>query len=62
MVNVIIYLTKEHDPPELTEYLFSEKLIASTSIDENKVNQNSIEEDLIKPGSKNNHLQKELFK
>jgi hypothetical protein len=37
MVNVIIYLTKEHDPPELKEYLFSEKLIASTSIDENKV-------------------------
>lgn len=37
MVNVIIYLKKEHNPNELVKFLLSEKLIASASIDENNV-------------------------
>jgi len=37
MVNVIIYLKKEHNAKELVEFLLSEKLIASASIDENNI-------------------------
>ncbi len=37
MVNVIIYLKKEHNPKELVKFLLSEKLIASASIDENNI-------------------------
>ena len=37
MVNVIIYLKKQHDAKELVSYLLTEKLIASASIDENNV-------------------------
>lgn len=37
MVNVIIYLKKEHKAKELVLYLLSEKLIASASIDENNL-------------------------
>jgi uncharacterized protein involved in tolerance to divalent cations len=37
MINVIIYLKKEHNPHELVKFLLEEKLIASASIDmENK--------------------------
>ena len=34
MINVIIYLRKEHNSKELIKYLLTEKLIASASIDE----------------------------
>lgn len=37
MVNVIIYLKKEHNANELVKFLLSEKLIASASIDENNI-------------------------
>lgn len=37
MINVIIYLKKEHNAKELVKYLLSKKLIASASIDENNV-------------------------
>lgn len=37
MVNVIIYLKKEHDAKDLVNFLLNEKLIASASIDENNI-------------------------
>lgn len=37
MVNVIIYLKKEHNAKDLVKFLLNEKLIASASIDENNV-------------------------
>ena len=37
MVNIIIYLKKEHNAKELVKFLLSEKLIASASIDENNI-------------------------
>lgn len=37
MVNIIIYLEKEHNAKELVEHLLSEKLIASASIDQNNI-------------------------
>jgi len=37
MVNIIIYLEKEHNAKELVEHLLLEKLIASASIDENNI-------------------------
>jgi hypothetical protein len=37
MVNVIIYLKKEHNPKELVKFLLTEKLIAPASIDENNI-------------------------
>ena len=37
MVNVIIYLKKEHDAKEVVKFLLEKKLIASASIDENNV-------------------------
>jgi uncharacterized protein involved in tolerance to divalent cations len=37
MVNVIIYLKKEHNAIEFVKFLLSEKLVASASIDENNV-------------------------
>lgn len=37
MVNVIIYLRKEHNAKEIVEFLLNEKLIASASIDENNI-------------------------
>jgi uncharacterized protein involved in tolerance to divalent cations len=37
MVNIIVYLKKEHNAKELVKYLLNEKLIASASIDENNV-------------------------
>ncbi len=37
MVNVIIYLKREHNAKELVKFLLSEKLIASASIDENNI-------------------------
>jgi len=37
MVNIIIYLKKEHCAKELVRHLFEEKLIASATIDENNI-------------------------
>jgi uncharacterized protein involved in tolerance to divalent cations len=37
MVNVIIYLKKEHNSIEFVKFLLTEKLVASASIDENNV-------------------------
>jgi uncharacterized protein involved in tolerance to divalent cations len=37
MVNIIIYLEKEHNAKDLVKHLLSEKLIASASIDENNI-------------------------
>jgi hypothetical protein len=37
MVNVIIYLKKEHNAIEFVKFLLTEKLVASASIDENNV-------------------------
>ena len=37
MVNVIIYLKKEHNPKQLVKLLLTERLIASASIDENNI-------------------------
>jgi uncharacterized protein involved in tolerance to divalent cations len=37
MVNVIIYLRKEHSAMELVKFLLEEKLISSASIGENNV-------------------------
>ena len=37
MVNIIIYLKKEHKAKELVKFLLSEKLIAAASIDENNI-------------------------
>lgn len=37
MVNVIIYLKKEHNAKEIVQFLLKEKLIASASIDENNI-------------------------
>lgn len=37
MVNIIIYLKKEHNAKELVKFLLSERLIASASIDENNI-------------------------
>ncbi|MFT6827376.1 MAG: hypothetical protein ACJA2S_003984 [Cyclobacteriaceae bacterium] len=37
MVNVIIYLKKEHDAKELVKFLLTERLIGSASIDQNNV-------------------------
>jgi uncharacterized protein involved in tolerance to divalent cations len=37
MVNIKIYLEKEHNAKELVKHLLSEKLIASASIDQNNI-------------------------
>jgi uncharacterized protein involved in tolerance to divalent cations len=37
MVNVVIYLKKEHNAKDLVKFLLTERLIASASIDENNV-------------------------
>jgi uncharacterized protein involved in tolerance to divalent cations len=37
MVNIIIYLKKEHSAKELVKSLLEEKLIASATIDENNI-------------------------
>lgn len=37
MINVIIYLKKQHNSKELVKYLLREKLISSASIDENNI-------------------------
>ena len=37
MINVIIYLKKQHKAKELVKHLLTEKLIASASIDENNI-------------------------
>ena len=37
MVNIIIYLNKEHNAKELVKFLLTEKLISSASIDENNL-------------------------
>lgn len=37
MINVIIYLKKEHNPKELVKFLLIEKLISSASIDQNNI-------------------------
>lgn len=37
MVNVIFYLTKQHCPKKLVEFLLGEKLIASATIDLNNI-------------------------
>jgi uncharacterized protein involved in tolerance to divalent cations len=37
MVNVIIYLKKEHNAIEFVKFLLTEKLVASASMDENNV-------------------------
>ncbi len=41
MVNIIIYLKKEHSAKELVKYLLKEKLIASASIDEDNISYKS---------------------
>lgn len=38
MVNILIYLRKEHDPKELVKHLLNEKLIARASIDTDNIN------------------------
>lgn len=40
MINVTIYLKKEHNPKELIKYLLKENLIASASIDINNISYN----------------------
>lgn len=37
MINVIIYLNKEHNPIELVKFLLTEKLISSATIDNNNL-------------------------
>ena len=37
MINVIIYLNKEHNPMELVKFLLTEELISAASIDENNL-------------------------
>lgn len=37
MINMIVYLKKQHDPVELAEQLLRENLIASATIDENNI-------------------------
>jgi uncharacterized protein involved in tolerance to divalent cations len=37
MINIVIYIKKEHSPKELVELLLQKKLIASASIDVNNV-------------------------
>jgi uncharacterized protein involved in tolerance to divalent cations len=44
MINVTIYLKKEHNPTELIQFLLKEKLIASASIDKNNISYNLREE------------------
>jgi hypothetical protein len=43
MVNIIIYLKKEHDAKELVKHLLTTKLIASASIDENNISYQLLE-------------------
>jgi uncharacterized protein involved in tolerance to divalent cations len=40
MVNIIIYLKKEHDAEKLVRFLLTEKLIATASIDEDNISYN----------------------
>jgi uncharacterized protein involved in tolerance to divalent cations len=37
MINIVIYLKKQHNAKELVKHLLTEKLIASASIDENNI-------------------------
>lgn len=43
MVNVIIYLKKEHNAIEFVKFLLVEKLVASASIDENNISYKQME-------------------
>ncbi len=48
MINIIIYLKKEHDPSHLVEKLLRKKLIANASIDENNESFTIENDELIK--------------
>lgn len=48
MINVIIYLKKEHSPNELVKFLLTEKLISSASIDENNTSYRLAENEIVK--------------
>jgi|LakMenE01Jun11ns_1017448.scaffolds.fasta_scaffold9209483_1 uncharacterized protein involved in tolerance to divalent cations len=37
MINMIVYLKKQHNPAELIEHLLREELIATATIDENNI-------------------------
>lgn len=46
MINVTIYLKKDHNPKELIQSLLKEKLISSASIDKNNISYN-LKEDVL---------------
>jgi hypothetical protein len=48
MINVIIYLKKEHDPNQLVGLLLSKKLIASASIDFDNISYKMKDEIIVK--------------
>jgi uncharacterized protein involved in tolerance to divalent cations len=48
VINIIIYLKKEHDPSHLVEKLLRKKLIANASIDENNESFTIENDELIK--------------
>ncbi len=48
MINVIIYLKKEHNPEKLVEQLLSKKMIASASIDLDNVSYKIIDSQVVK--------------
>ena len=48
MINVIIYLKKEHNSEKLVELLLSKKLIASASIDMDNVSYKIMDEVVVK--------------
>lgn len=47
MVNVIIYLNKDHDAKNLVKYLLTERLIASATIDEKNISYKLVENLLV---------------
>lgn len=47
MINVTIYLTKNHNAKELIKFLLTEKLISSASIDENNISYKLVDTNFV---------------
>lgn len=47
MINVTIYLKKQHNARELVKFLLTEKLISSASIDENNISYKLVKSKIV---------------
>ena len=47
MINVTIYLKKQHNAKELIKFLLSKKLISSASIDENNISYKLVDSSFV---------------